>query len=74
MYEISLVPDVKGEMIKQQKIRNLVFMICVIVASACGGVIFILLGISGGQSLKISAQQTEIECRSKGGQTTGGVR
>ncbi len=74
MYEISLVPDVKGEMIKQQKIRNLVFMICVIVASACGGVIFILIGISGGQSLKISAQQTEIECRSKGGQTTSGVR
>lgn len=71
MYEISLVPDVKGEMIKQQKIRNLVFMICVIVAAACGGVILILVGISGGQSLKIASQKTEIECRSKGSSTNG---
>lgn len=66
MYEISLVPDVKGEMIKQQKLRNLVFMICVIVAGACVGVILILVSIMGGQTIKLAAQDTEIECRSSG--------
>ena len=66
MYEISLVPDVKGEMIRQQKLRNLVFMICVIVAGACVGVILILVSIMGGQTIKLAAQDTEIECRSSG--------
>ena len=66
MYEISLVPDVKGEMIKQQKIRNLVFLICVIVASSCAAVIFVLVGIMTGQSIKIASQDTEVSCRSTG--------
>ncbi len=71
MYEISLVPDVKGEMIKQQKIRNLVFMICVIVAGSCAAVILILVSIMTGQSIKIASQDTDISCRSTGLTTDG---
>ena len=66
MFEISLVPDVKSELIKKLKIRNLVFLICVIVAAACGGVFLILTGITGGQGIKLAAQDEEMACRSDG--------
>ena len=35
-YEVNLVPDVKLEMIKLQKIRNLVFFICIVVSIEIG--------------------------------------
>ena len=66
MYEISLVPDVKTELIKKLKLRNLVFLICIIVAASCGGVFMILLSITGGQGLVLSAQDEEMACRSDG--------
>ena len=31
-YEVNLVPDVKLEMIRLQKIRNLVFFVCIVVS------------------------------------------
>ena len=66
MYEISLVPDVKSELLKKQKLRNLIFFICLIVAASCGGLILLLLGFIGTQSLEISAQENEINCRADG--------
>lgn len=66
MYEISLVPDVKSELIKKLKLRNFVFLICVIVAASCGGVFAILLSITGGQGLALAAQDEEMACRSDG--------
>lgn len=66
MYEISLVPDVKAELIRKLKIRNLVFLICIIVAASCGGVMAIFCSILGGQGLTLSAQDTEMQCRSEG--------
>lgn len=66
MYEISLVPDVKSELIKKLKLRNLVFLICVIVAASCGGVFMIMFSITGGQGLALSAQDEEMACRSDG--------
>ena len=66
MYEISLVPDVKTELIKKLKLRNLVFLICVIVAASCGGVFAILFSITGGQGLSLAAQDKEMACRSEG--------
>ncbi len=66
MYEISLVPDVKTELIKKLKLRNLVFLICVIVAASCGGVFAILFSITGGQGLSLAAQDREMACRSEG--------
>ena len=66
MYEISLVPDVKAELLKKLRIRNLVIFICIIVAAACAGVIFIMLGITGGQGVALSMQDKEIACRADG--------
>ena len=66
MYEISLVPDVKAELLRKIKMRNMVILICVIVAAACGGIFLILLGVTGGQGLKLAAQDTEMACRSDG--------
>lgn len=66
MYEISLVPDVKSELIKKLKLRNLVFLICVIVAASCGGIFAIMFSITGGQGLALSSQDEEMACRSEG--------
>lgn len=66
MYEISLVPDVKAELLKKLRIRNLVIFICIIVAAACGGVIFVLLGITGGQGVMLGIKDKEIACRADG--------
>ena len=66
MYEISLVPDVKDELLRKLRMRNLVYLICVVVVAACAGIFVILFGITGGQGLKLSAQDTEIACRSDG--------
>ena len=56
MYEINLVPDIKLQMIKMQKIRNLVFFICMVVSAAVVGVVILLSAIVGGQNLAMSGQ------------------
>lgn len=66
MYEISLVPDVKAELLRKLRIRNLVIFICIIVAAACAGVILLLLSITGGQGIALNAKDKEIACRSDG--------
>ncbi|MBR3228973.1 hypothetical protein IKF67_01940 [Candidatus Saccharibacteria bacterium] len=59
--EINLVPDIKGEMIKTLKLRNLIFFLCVIVAIA-STVITILFGlIVGGQQLALTSKQDAIK-------------
>ncbi len=47
--EINLVPDVKGEMIKALKLRNFIFFLCIVVASASLAVILVFASITGGQ-------------------------
>ena len=71
MYEISLVPDVKSELIKKLKLRNLIFLICIIVAAACIGVLIILFGVTAGQGIALNNQDTEMACRSDGRQKNG---
>ena len=66
MYEISLVPDVKGELLKKQKLRNLIILICITVAVGCIVLLMILFGISSGQSIKIGNIKNEISCRYDG--------
>lgn len=66
MYEISLVPDVKAELLRKLRMRNLVYLICVITVAACAGIFVILFGVTGGQGIKLAAQDTEIACRSDG--------
>lgn len=65
MYEINLVPDVKLEMIKKQKARNLVFFICIAVAGVGVGITALLGSIVGTQGLLLANQQTRIESMSE---------
>ena len=66
MYEISLVPDVKAELLRKLRTRNLVIFICIIVAAACGGAILILLSITGSQGIALNMKDREIACRADG--------
>ena len=54
--EINLVPDIKGEMIKALKLRNFIFFLCIVVASASVIVSIIFAGIAGGQQAIVSGK------------------
>ncbi|MBQ6487428.1 hypothetical protein IJI89_03335 [Candidatus Saccharibacteria bacterium] len=63
--EINLVPDIKEEMIKALKLRNFIFFICIIVASASVGVILLFATIAGGQQAIADGNKAKIETMSK---------
>lgn len=58
--EINLVPDIKNEFIKTLKFRNLVFFLCIIIASGSLVVILVFITISGSQQGFINAKQNTI--------------
>ena len=58
--EINLVPDVKNEMIKALKLRNLIFFICIIVAIACVVIIIVFGSIVGGQQIAVNTKEATI--------------
>lgn len=60
-HEINLVPDVKGEMIKTLKLRNLIFFLCIVVSAASIGVTTIIGLIAGGQQLALDSKQTTLK-------------
>lgn len=64
-YEINLVPVVKAQMIKAQKMRNIVLFICILVSSIAVGVVVILFGIKSGQDIAIGNQGKRMEVMSK---------
>ena len=59
--EINLVPDIKDEMIKTLKLRNLIFFLCAVVAAASVGVTLIFGLIVGGQNLIIESKDNTIK-------------
>lgn len=59
-YEINLVPEVKMQMIKSQKLRNLVLFICIMVSVVSTGVVLILFGIKSGQDIAMSNQDKRL--------------
>lgn len=59
-YEINLVPAVKAEMIRSQKIRNLVLFICIVVSAVAIGVVLVLFGIKSGQDIAMGNQDAKI--------------
>ncbi len=63
-YEINLVPEIKAQMIKAQKIRNLVLFICIVVSAASIGVVLVLFGIKSGQDIAMSSQDKKLETMS----------
>lgn len=60
-HEINLVPDVKGEMIKALKMRNLIFFLCIVIASASIAVTAIAGVIAGGQQAAIDSKKSMID-------------
>ena len=63
--EINLVPDIKNEMIKTLKLRNLIFFLCIIIASSSVAVTFIFGLIVGGQSIAINNKTNTINTLSE---------
>ena len=63
--EINLVPDIKGEMIKTLKLRNLIYFICIVVGIASLSVVAIFWLISGGQQLALDGKKTTLDTLSK---------
>lgn len=63
-YEINLVPEVKAQMIRAQKLRNLVLFICIMVAVVSIGVVLVLFGIKSGQDIAIHNQDKRLETMS----------
>lgn len=59
-YEINLVPEVKAQMIKAQKIRNLVLFICIVVSSVAVGAVVVLFGVKSGQDIAMSSQDRRL--------------
>ena len=58
--EINLVPDIKGEMIKTLKLRNLIFFLCIVVSAASAGVAAITGTIMLGQQAAVDGNKDAI--------------
>ena len=71
MFEINLVPDVKAELLRKQRMSNLILFICIIVAAASAGLVFLLGSVVTGQNIIMANQDREIACRSTGVLTSG---
>lgn len=63
-YEINLVPEVKAQMIRAQKIRNLVLYICIVVSVASISVVLVLFGIKSGQDIAMANQDSRLAAMS----------
>lgn len=59
-YEINLVPEVKAQMIKAQRMRNLVLFICIVVSSVALGAVVILFGVKSGQDIVMYNQDKNL--------------
>ena len=58
--EINLVPDIKNEMIKTLKLRNLIFFICIVVAAGSIAATLIFASIAGGQQAAVDGKNNTI--------------
>lgn len=60
-YEINLVPEVKLQMIKAQKLRNLVLFVCILVSAVSIGAVLVLFGIKSGQDIAMANQDGKLK-------------
>ncbi len=65
MYEINLVPEVKHQMIKALKMRNLIFFICIMVMIGSGVMLAITGSIVGAQKIASASKEQQISEMSK---------
>jgi len=62
-FEISLVPAVKAKLLHQERVRNFVVFICILVAIGCGVLIAALFATRTALSVASSKLDNEIACR-----------
>ena len=60
-YEINLVPDIKADMIKAQKTRNLMFFVCIVISIVSVSTVAILGSVKGAQDITMSGQDTHLK-------------
>lgn len=63
-YEINLVPEVKMQMIRALKTRNLVLFICIMVSVISASIVLVLFGIKSGQDIAMANQDKRLETMS----------
>lgn len=59
--EINLVPDIKNDMIKALKLRNFIFFLCIVIASAAAGAVAIVGSIAGGQQAAVNGKKATLD-------------
>lgn len=64
MHEINLVPDVKAEAIKSQKVRNFIFFVSGTVSAIAIGFVVLLLMIKVGQDIALASSDKTLEAMS----------
>lgn len=62
--EINLVPDIKGEMIKALKLRNFIFFLCIVIASASVAATLVVASIAGGQQAAVDGKKNTLSALS----------
>lgn len=58
--EINLVPDIKNEMLRTLKLRNFIFFLCIVIASASLGTVAVFASIAGGQQAIVNSKKDTI--------------
>lgn len=64
MFEINLVPEVKNQMLKAQRVRNIVLFVCIALSLAFLVAVLILSIITGTQTIILSNQENDINAMS----------
>lgn len=65
MFEINLVPDLKAAILKTQRIRNIVFIVCVLMMIGVVTIVIVLLSIKTVQDFQVGEQSDRINLMSK---------
>lgn len=63
-YEISLVPEVKRNMIKAMKFRNIMLFCCIVLAAVSGGIVMVMASVWEGQNITMSNQDARMNAMS----------
>ena len=71
MFEISLVPEVKAKLLHQERVRNFVVFICIIVAAACVALILVLAGVVAARTASSNKLTNQISCMIEGKAKSG---
>lgn len=64
-FEISLVPEVKRNMIRAMKFRNIMLFVCIVLVSVSGGIVAVMASVWEGQNITMSNQDARMDAMSQ---------